>query len=68
MSYLLVEKTNHNAVHGLFDDADRAKKHLKEVIPTYVERGYFSDKTLTSDSFEIIERLVRKPKERHHGS
>ncbi len=51
----LVEKNNHNAVHALFDNMERAKLHLREVIPTYVARGFFTDKTLTVDSFEILE-------------
>lgn len=52
--YKLVEKENNLAVHGLFDSKERAEKHLKEVIPLYVKRGYFMDKTLKSDSFKII--------------
>lgn len=53
-SYKLVEKNNPLAVHGLFDTLDRAEKHLNETIPLYVQRGYFMDKTLTKDSFEIL--------------
>lgn len=49
----IVEKRNHLAIHGLFDSRDRAERHLREVIPTYVARGYFSDKTLTADDFMI---------------
>jgi hypothetical protein len=51
----LVEKKNHNALHALFDIRERAERHLREVIPDYVKRGLFSDKTLRADSFEIIE-------------
>ena len=50
----IVEKRNHNAVHGIFDTRDRAERHLREIIPRYVARGYFMDKTLTADDFEII--------------
>lgn len=51
----LVEKDNHLAVHGLFDSVLRAERHLANNIPEYCKRGYFMDKTLTPDSFEIIE-------------
>ena len=53
--FKLVEKQNHNALHALFDTRVRAEQHLRVVIPDYVRRGFFSDKTLTADSFEIIE-------------
>ena len=53
--FKLVEKKNHNAMHALFDTRDRAERHLQVVIPNYVNRGLFSDKTLTANSFEIIE-------------
>lgn len=53
--FKLVEKKDHNAVHALFDTRDRAERHLQVVIPNYVNRGLFSDKTLTANSFEIIE-------------
>ena len=49
----IVEKRNHNAVHALFDSPDRADRHLREIIPLYVARGYFMDKTLTADDFEL---------------
>lgn len=60
--FKLVEKRNHNAVHGIFDSRDRAERHLREVIPGYVARGYFMDKTLTADDFEVIQKLDRRPK------
>lgn len=53
--FKLVEKKNHNALHALFDTRDRAERHLNEVIPDYVARSLFMDKSLTADSFEIIE-------------
>ena len=55
MKYKLVEKDNHLAVHGLFDTYERAENHLVNVIPVYVNKSYFMDKTLTSNSFEIIQ-------------
>jgi len=51
----LVEKKNHLAVHGLFSSLESAENHLKNVIPEYVEKRYFMDKTLTKDDFEIIQ-------------
>lgn len=52
--FKIVEKENHLHVHSLFDSKERAERHLSEVIPTYCERGYYMDKTLTPESFEII--------------
>lgn len=53
--YKIVEKKNTLAVHGLFDRRESAEKHLKEVIPMYVEKSYFMDKTLTKDDFMVLE-------------
>jgi len=50
----LVEKKNHLAVHGLFYSREKAEKHLRETIPEHVRKGYFMDKTLTADDFEVI--------------
>lgn len=55
----IVEKRNHLAVHGLFDTRERAELHLHKNIPVYVERGYFMDKTLKAEDFEIIEEKGR---------
>ena len=52
--YWIVEKQNRLAVHGHFDTLLRAKRHLVTVIPDYVKRGFFMNKTLNQDSFEII--------------
>lgn len=54
MQFKIVEKKNHNAVHGLFSDKGRAERHLAEVIPQYVARGYFMDKTLRAEDFKVI--------------
>lgn len=51
----MVEKANHLAVHGIFSSMSGGERHLKEVVPDYIERGFFMDKSLTIDSFEIIE-------------
>jgi len=49
----IVEKKNPLAVHGLFYSMEQAERHLREIIPEYVRRGYFMDKTLTPDDFTI---------------
>ena len=53
-SHGIYEKENHFALHGIFDSFERAERHLKEVIPGYVEKSYFMDKTLTADSFCVL--------------
>lgn len=53
--FKLVEKKNHLAVHAYFSNRESAEWHLATNIPVYVAKGYFIDKTLTKDSFEIIE-------------
>ncbi len=55
MKYKMVEKSNHLHVHAYFDSMASGKRFLKEVVPVYCQRGYYMDKTLTPDSFEIIE-------------
>lgn len=55
MKIKIVEKKNQLAVHGLFDSMARAERHLTVVIPDYCKRGFFMDKTLTPDDFEILE-------------
>ena len=50
----LVEKKNHLAVHGLFMSRTSAEKHLAETIPEYCRKGFFMDKTLKPEDFEVI--------------
>lgn len=59
-TYALVERDNPLALHGIFDTLASAERHLAETIPVYVARGYFMDKTLTQDSFMIVERNTTK--------
>ncbi len=54
MEYGIYEKKDQFALHGIFDSLERAERHIKENIPVYVARSYFTDKTLTADSFEIL--------------
>lgn len=60
MEYLLVEKKNHNAVHGLFYSYESAVKFLSDTVPLYIERGYYMDKTLTVNNFEVIKNEKSK--------
>lgn len=55
-SFVLIEKQNPLAVHGIFDTLEHAQNHLANTIPVYVSRGYFMDKSLTAESFEIVQR------------
>lgn len=52
--YKIVKKNNPLAVHALCYSLESANRWLNENAPLYVSRGYFMDKTLTADSFEII--------------
>lgn len=53
--FTLVEKKNHLAVHGLFGQRrETAEKFLAETVSLYCARGYYTDKTLTPESFEIV--------------
>ena len=52
--FKLVEKKNHLHVHGLFYSRERADKFLSEVVPSYVSRGFYDDKTLKPEDFEVI--------------
>ena len=56
--YTLVEKKNRLVIHGIFMSRERAEKHLKENIPDYCKRGFFMDKTLCPDDFEILSPSV----------
>lgn len=52
--FKLAEKGNHDAVHGTFDSQERAQKHLREVIPEYCRLGYFMNKSLIPNDFEVL--------------
>ena len=51
--FAVVEKKNPLSIHGLFDTKEGAERHISEVIPEYVRRRYFMDKTLTADDFTV---------------
>ena len=52
--YKIVEKKNPLAVHGYFHCLERAQHWLIVNAPMYCAKGYFTDKTLTPDSFTIV--------------
>lgn len=56
--HFLVEKRDHLAVHGLFDSRKSGERFLQNVVPEYVSKGYYMDKTLRASDFEIIEKLT----------
>lgn len=56
--YKIVERKDHLAVHGLFDTQARAERHLREIIPVYVAKGYYMDKTLRPEDFEVIQYSI----------
>ena len=62
MEYAIVEKANRLAVHGIFDTRERADAFLAGTIPIHVARGYFMDKTLCKDSFEVIPYAPKRRK------
>jgi hypothetical protein len=53
--FKLVEKANHLAVHGLFGSRQSAETFLRDTVPVYLAKSYYMDKTLTVNSFEVIE-------------
>lgn len=53
--FKVVEKKNHLAVHAHCSCIERAEQWIKEKAPIYCAKGYFMDKTLTPDSFIIVE-------------
>ncbi len=56
MEWQIVEKKNPLAIHGIFDCQNRAEWFLETIVPRYVARGYYSDKTLTKHDFKIVKR------------
>lgn len=53
MTYYIVEKNNHLAVHAVCDTLERAYHWINVKAPEYVSKGYFIDKSLTANSFAI---------------
>lgn len=51
--FKVVEKKNPLAVHCICESRAGAEYWIKNKAPEYVKRGYFADKTLTKNSFEV---------------
>ena len=51
----MIEKKNKLAIHAIFDSKESGERFLHEVVPDYVRRGFYIDKTLTEKDFEIKE-------------
>lgn len=49
MKFKVVEKQNHNAVHLITWSRKRGEQWIKE----NGNKGWFTDKTLTAESFEV---------------
>lgn len=60
MKYAIVEKKNHLTMHALCCTRESAERFLREDIPDYVKKSFFTDKTLKADSFEVIEYHFKK--------
>jgi len=54
--FKIVEKKDIHAVHAICDSLEEAENHLANVIPEYVGRGYYMDKTLKADDFMVVRR------------
>jgi hypothetical protein len=50
---MVVEKKNHNAVHAHCSTLESANRWIETNAVGYCAKGYFMDKTLTPDSFEV---------------
>lgn len=55
MTYTIVEKKNPLAVHAVCCTRASALRWLTVNAVEYCAKGYFTDKSLTPDSFEIKE-------------
>lgn len=60
--FAIVEKKNHLAIYSVFDSKERAEKHLTNVMPDYISRGFLTNKALKEDDFEVIPYTIGVPK------
>lgn len=56
MRFDVVEKKNPFHLHAICSTRASAERWIKEPAPEYCAKGFFMDKSLTPESFEIIER------------
>lgn len=54
MKIAVVEKKNHNVVHAYCSTMESAKRWIEVNAVEYCAKGYFMDKTLTPDCFEVV--------------
>lgn len=52
-NFKVVEKKNNLAVHAHCSTLESAERWIKTNAVEYCEKGFFMDKTLTPESFEI---------------
>jgi len=60
--FYVCEKKNPLAVHAHCDTIEGAQRWVEVNAPLYVARGYFTDKTLTTESFTIRKAKQKSPK------
>lgn len=69
MTFKVVEKKNHYAVHAHCLSRESAQRWIDENAVEYCAKGFFVDKSLTPDSFEIVsEDPLPLRRLRHHVS
>jgi hypothetical protein len=56
MMYAIIEKNNPLALHAICDSLDRAQHWIAVKAVEYCAKGYFMNKSITPDSFTIVER------------
>jgi hypothetical protein len=54
IDWRIVEKANHLHLHALCSTRESAQRWIDVNAVEYCRRGYFMDKTLTPESFEIL--------------
>lgn len=58
MKFYIVEKANPLAVHAICSTRESAERWIAVNAVEYCAKGYFMDKTLTPDSFTILDASV----------
>lgn len=53
-TWKVIERRNPLAVHAHCESLASARRWISELAPTYCQRGYFMDKSLTPQSFSIL--------------
>lgn len=70
--FKVVEKQNHLAVHAICDSRASAERWIALNAREYCSKGFFMDKTLTPESFQVLppsgESLIAAFNERQNQS